>query len=99
MHNRIHFTDVSKELVTKTFPLACAAHKPGDIYEFKRRRHGAVRHHELSQLVEPLVRHFHYADVRVDGAERIVRGFGTCLRDRIKQCRFADIRQTHDSCF
>ena len=49
------------------------------------------------ELLEPRVRHRHHADVRVDGAERIVLGGDLRARERVEQGRLADIRQTYDA--
>ena len=44
------------------------------------------------------IRHGHGAEIRFDGAERIIfcRRF-VRARDRVEQCRFPDIRQSNDS--
>ncbi|MNL73568.1 hypothetical protein D3C87_1990460 [compost metagenome] len=84
MNNRINLTDMGQELVTKTLALARAAHESGNIDKFKSGRHRFVRLHQLGQLIETFVRHFHDTDVRVNGAEGIVCGFCSRLGDCIK---------------
>ena len=49
---------------------------------------------------KPRVRHGDLADVRLDGAERIVRRLRRRgLRQRIEQRRLADVRQADDAAF
>ena len=45
------------------------------------------------------VRHGHNADVRVDGAERIVCAFRARLRNCVEQGRLADVWQSDDTKF
>ncbi|MNJ00694.1 hypothetical protein D3C73_1601030 [compost metagenome] len=75
---------MGQELVAQTFTLARAAHESGNIDKFKSGRHRLVRLHQLGQLIETFVRHFHDTHVRVNGAERIVSGFCSRLCDCIK---------------
>ena len=50
------------------------------------------------ELVEPRVGHRHLADIRLDGAERIVCGLRRRRRgERIEEGRLADVRQPDNS--
>jgi hypothetical protein len=96
----VHLADVRQELVAEALALGGAAHEAGDIDERQARRDGLPRLGNGGQLVEPLVGHAHLADVRLDGAERIIGGLCRCrLRQRVEQGGFADVRQTHDAAF
>jgi hypothetical protein len=51
-------------------------------------------------FVEPRIGHRDLADVRLDGAERIVRRLrGRGLRQRVEEGRLADIGQADDAAF
>ena len=51
----------------------------------------------VAQPLEPLVRHGNDADVRVDGAERVVVRRNARVCDGIEKRGFADIRQADDT--
>ena len=54
----------------------------------------------VRQLVEPGIRHRDLADIRLDGAERIIRRLRRCrLGQRVEQRRLADIGQPDDTAF
>ena len=52
-----------------------------------------------ASLVEPRIGHLHDADVRLDGAERIVLGRDAGLGERVEQGGLADVRQSDDAAF
>ena len=54
-------------------PFEAPLHQAGDVDERQPRRHDLLGLGELRQRVEPRIRHRHLADIRLDGAERIVR--------------------------
>ena len=55
---------------------------------------------DARQRIEPRIGHRDLADVRLDGAERIVRRLrGRGLRERIEERRLADIRHADDAAF
>ena len=81
-------------------PLRGAAHQAGDVDEGEPRRHDLDRLGELRQRVEPRIRHRDLADIRLDGAERIVRRLRRRgLGQRVEERRLADIRQADDAAF
>ena len=74
VHDGVALADVSEELVAQALALRRALHKARDVHEFHDGRGFLVRVPDLGQLVEARVRDRNNADVRLDGAERIVRG-------------------------
>ncbi|MNV68760.1 hypothetical protein D3C71_1616310 [compost metagenome] len=99
MNNRIHLTDMSQELVPQALTLAGALHKTGDIDKFESGGHYPVGSYNLGQLLETLVRHFYYAHIGINGAERVIGGFRPGLGNCIEQRRFAHIGQPDNTCF
>ena len=74
LHDGVDFADVAEELVAEPFARARAFHQPRDVHELDRRGHDLLRVREFREHLEPRVRHGDDADVRVDGAKRVVRG-------------------------
>jgi len=70
--DRIHFADVRKELIAKTFALRCAGDEPGNINKLNGRRQDLFGLRNRRKLSKPRIRHRHNTDIRVDRAERIV---------------------------
>ncbi|MNC33750.1 hypothetical protein D3C75_821560 [compost metagenome] len=97
--NGIHLADMGQELVAQTLALTCAFYKTGNIDKFKSGRHDPVGIHNLRQLLETLVRHFHYAHIGINGTERVIGGFRPGLGNCIEQRRFAHIGQPDNTCF
>ena len=97
MGDRMGLADVGQELVAEALALRRAGDEPGDIDEFHRRRDDFLRIHDGRQLSEPWIRHRDDPHVRVDRAKWIVLGSDFRCRECIKESRFADVRQTHDS--
>ena len=50
-----------------------------------------------ASAVEPRVRDFDHADVRLDGAERIVRRLSLGGGERVEERRLSDVRETDDT--
>ncbi len=97
MDDGVHLANVCQKLVAKPLAPGRAAHEPGDIHELNdggRVLFGVVH---LRQHVEPFVRHGDDAHVRVDGAERVVRGLGRGACDRVEKRAFADVRQANNA--
>ena len=99
MENRVHLTDVSEKLVSESFALGSALDQSRDVNEFD---HGGghlcgVVH--FRQIVQPFVRHGYHADVRLNGAEGVVRGFSPRVGQCVEKRAFAHIGQSHDSEF
>ena len=78
MDDRVHLADIAQKLVPQTLTFGSALHKPGDIHELNGRGCHLLGMVHIPQKLQPLVRH-HNADIRVDGAERVIGGFRSCL--------------------
>ena len=100
MRDGVDLADMGEELVAEPLALGGAAHQAGDVDEGQPRRHDLGRFRELRQRVEPRIGHRDLADIRLDGAERIVRRLRRRGRgQRIEERRLADIRQADDAAF
>ncbi len=100
MRDRIDLADGGEELVAEAFALGGAADEAGDIDEGQPRRDDLRGFGDLRQLVEPGIGHRDLADIRLDGAERIIRRLRRGrLGQRVEQRRFADIGQPDDTAF
>ncbi len=95
--DRVHLADVREELVAEALALRGAGDEAGDVDELDRRRQDLLRLRDGRERVEPRVGHGHDADVRVDGAERVVLGRDAGARQRVEQGRLADVRQADDA--
>ena len=100
MRDRIDLADGGEELVAEAFALGGAAHQARDIDEGQPRRDDLRRLGDFGQFVEPWIRHRDLADIRLDGAERIIRRLRRSrLGQRVEQRRLADIGQSDDTAF
>ena len=72
----IDLADVGEELVAEALAFRGAAHQAGDIDEFQAGGDGLDRLADLGQYMKARVGHADAADVRFDGAERVVRRLG-----------------------
>src|SRR5262245_50218772 len=100
MYDRVDLADVGEELVAEPFALGGAAHQPGDVHEGNAGRDDFLRLGDRRDLLQPWVRHRHLAGVRLDRAKGIVGGLrGRSARQRVEQCRFADVGKPNDPAF
>ena len=98
MRDRVDLADVAEELVAEPLAFRSALYEARDVHEGEPGRDDLGRLAELRQHVEPRVGHRDLADIRLDGAERIVRRLrGRGLGQRIEERRLADIRQPDDA--
>ena len=95
----VGFADVRQELVAQAFALGCAGDQAGDVDEFHCCRKDAFRLDDVCQRLQARIGHFDHADVRFDGAERIVFGGDARLGQGIEQGRFTDVGQADDAAF
>ena len=95
VHDGVHLADIGKELVAKTLALGSPLYKAGNVHELQRSRSELLRIVHFGELVKTLVRNGYYADVRLNGAERIVRGLCACVCECVEKGALADIRQTY----
>ena len=97
MHDCVRLADVLQELVAQSFARGRARHEAGDINELHHRRHRALGLHDDGKLVQPIIGHFNHADIRLDGAERVVRGFGLGGGEGVEEGGFADVGEADDT--
>ena len=98
MRDGVDLADVAEELVAEPFAFRGAAHEAGDVDEGQPRRNDLGRLRQPREVVEPRIRHRDLADIRLDGAERIIRRLrGGGLGQRIEERRLAHIRQADDA--
>ena len=89
--------DVAQERVALALTLRRAADEPCDIDELDRRRNHLFRLVQLHQLVETGIRDRDNADVRVDGAKRVIRRFRLLVGEGVEEGRLTDVRQADDA--
>jgi hypothetical protein len=99
MGDRIDLADVLEELVAKALALRRALDEARDVHEAHRGRRRLLRIIHLVQHLEPRIRHRDDTDIRLDRAEREIRGLRARLRDGVEKRALADIRQTDDTDF
>ena len=95
--NRVAAADVGKEFVAQTFALGRALDQTRDIDEFN---HGGGEFLGIVLVAQPLkslVRHGHDADIRVNGAERIVVCCNASICDCIEKRRLSYIGKSDDT--
>ena len=100
MGDGVAFADIGEKLIAEALAFRGAAHEPGDIDEGEPGRDDLFGTGDAGQHVKARIGHRHIADVRLDGAERIIcRLRRRRLRQGVEKRRFADIRQTDDAAF
>ena len=75
VHDRVGLANVGEELVAESFAFGRAFDESRDVDELHDSRHRSLWLDDPRELTEARVRHFHHPDVRLDGAERIIRSF------------------------
>src|SRR5882672_184689 len=100
MSDRIDLADGGEKLVAETFALRGAAHQARNIDKGQPGRDDLAGFGDFRQFVEPGIGHRDLADIRLDGAERIIRRLRRRrLGQRIEQRRLADIGQPDNTAF
>ena len=84
MNNGIYFTDICKELVTKSFSFAGSFYKACNVHEFDGCRCHFLCMIQFSQLHDPLIRYGYNSYVRINGCKRIVCRQCSCLGQGVK---------------
>ena len=84
MNNGIYFTDICKELVTKSFSFAGSFYKACNVHEFDSCRCHFLCMIQFSQLHDPLIRYGYNSYVRINCCKGIVCRQRSCLGQRIK---------------
>ncbi len=96
----IDLADVGEELVAEPFALGGAAHQPGDVDEGQPCGDHLSGLGNSGELVEARVGDRNLADIRLDGAERVVGGLRRgALGQSVEQGGLADIGQPDDAAF
>ena len=100
VHDGVHLADVAQKLVAQALAVRRAFHQAGDVHEFNRRRDERVDFGDLGERFEPRVRDGDDAEVRLDGAERVIlRRRLVRTGDGVKERGFPDVGQADDSSF
>ncbi len=100
MHDGVDLADGGEELVAEPLAFRGAAHQAGDVDEGDAGRNDLLRLAQHREFVQARIGHRDLADIRLDGAERIIRRLRRRrLRERIEERRLADIRQADDAAF
>ena len=97
MNDRVYFTNISEELVSKAFTFRSTLDQTGDVNELNDSRCDLLGMIHFPQKANSLIRDRYNADVGVDRTERIVCRFCSCLCQRIKKCALSHIRKTYDA--
>ena len=79
MNNRVALADIRKELVAEALALGSALDKARDIDELDGRRCRFLRVAEFREKLKTLIRNGDDSDIRIDRAERIIRGLRASL--------------------
>ena len=94
----VHFANVAQKLIAQAFTGACAFDQTGNIDKLDRGRNDFLGAREFGKHLKTLIRHRDHAKIRINRAERIIRGWRFAgPSDRVKESRFADIWQPNDS--
>ena len=95
----IHLADVGQKLVTEALALRRAGDETGDVHELDGGREDFLGLGDRRELVQARVWHLDDADVRIDGAERIVLGRNAGLGQRVEERGLADVGQADNTAF
>ena len=97
MCDGIALTDVGEELVAKAFTLAGAGNEACDVDEFNGRGNNTFWTNDFGERLQTGIGHFNDADVRFNGAERIIFGSNAGFCKRIEDRRLADVGKAYDA--
>jgi hypothetical protein len=89
--------DVAEELVSQTLPLGRAFHEPRDVEDLDCCRDDLLGRDDRFDQGESFVRDGDHTDVRLDGGEGVVGGFGTGSGESVEERGLAHVGQAHDS--
>jgi hypothetical protein len=95
----VGLADVLQKLVAQTFTGAGTCDQTGDVDKLDNRGDDALWRDDRSELLEARVWHFDDADVGLNRAKRVVFGSNAGLGQGVKQGRFTDVGQAHNSAF
>ena len=95
----IGFSDMRQKFIAQTFARARTRNQARDIDKFDDGRKCALWHHNLCELLQTGVRHFHDTHIGFDRAKRIVFSRNTGFGQGVEQGGFANVGQAHDAAF
>ncbi len=95
----VRLADVRQELVAQALALRRAGHEARDVDELDDGLDDTLRLDDGRQLVDARIRHLDDADVRLDGAERVVFSRDAGLGQGVEQGGLADVGQADDAAF
>ncbi len=99
MDDGVAFADIGEEFIAQPFAFRRAAHKAGNIDEFDRGGCVFLRVVQVGKPVEAFIRHGDHPDVRLNGAERIIRRLRAGVGNGIEKSAFPHVREPHNSKF
>ena len=97
MDDRIDLPDMPEKLVAEPLPLARPLDQTRDIDKFHLGRDLLFGRDHLREHIQTRIRHRHHADIRFNGAERIILGINPGRRQCIKNGRFSNIWQADNT--
>ena len=99
LRHGIYLANVGQEFIAQAFAFRRALDQTGDVHKTHSRRQNALRAVNRRQLRQTSVRHFHYAHVRLNRTERIIRRFRSGLGNGVEKRAFAYVRQPDNADF
>ena len=100
LHDGVDLADGGEKLVAQAFTFAGAGDESGDINKFDRGRHDDIGFRDGLQDVRALIGYDHDADIRVDRAERVIRGLGLAgTGEGVEKGGFTHIGESDDAGF
>ena len=97
--DRVGLADVGQELVAEALALGRAGDQAGDVDELDDRRDDPLGLDDRRQLRQARIGQLDHADVRLDGAERVVLGRDAGFGEGVEEGGLADVGQAHDAAF
>ena len=97
MDDGVRAADILQKLVAKARALGGAFYKARNVHELHHGGSLLLGLIHLSQLVQPLIRHRHHADIGLDGAEGVVGALRSGIGDGVEKGGLAHIGQPHDT--
>lgn len=99
VHDSVHFADMGEEFVSQALAAGSALDESCDVHEFDDGGRHFFALIEGGKLVQTLVGHRYDADVRLDGAKRIIGAFRARMGDCVEKSGFSHVGKTYDTEF
>ena len=97
VNDRVALADVGEEFISQTLAFGSALDQSRDIDKLDGCGRVFVGVIHLGEHVQTLVGNRHNADVRLDGAERIVGALCARIGDRVKQGALSDVGKSYNT--